>query len=261
MRAIVTVVFLFAAFSGPAAGAEAAKINLRVLAQESMPPKWLMRDGRREGLCPDIIAAIEKVEPQLHFTGYNDYRSTLMIEKALEAGTVDATCGLLDTPRRRQIAQVAGPSLYVVRQRLVARRDDTAVVRNFDDLLKLQSLIVVTRGSSIVEQLRALGLKVDDSNGDNRVNLKKVAAGHGRFFYMNELTLTWLLQSEQLQGQFRLLPGALKEEPIYFWLSKKVDPATTSLAGRALDKLQASGELARIYKRWATREPYAPGSR
>ena len=228
-----------------------APVTLAVLAQESIPPKWVIRNGRMDGLCPDILAAIEKIEPRLHFAGYDDYRSLPVIEQALESGAVGAACALLDTAQRRKIARIVGQPLYSVRHRLAAAVGEKATPRSFDDLLKLKPLITTPRGASYSQQLRVLGLEVDDSTGDNLVNLKKVAAGHGRFFYMNELTMLWLLRAPPLKDQIRLLPGVLKEEPIYFWMSKQADPATVRLVDRAIERLHANGELARIYQRWA----------
>lgn len=263
MRTLLIPLFLLAAtlpaLARPGVDDNGAGVlKLRVLAQQSMPPKWLMRDGRRIGICPDILAAIEKIEPRIDFVGFDAQRSTPAIEQVLEAGLVDAACGLLDNDKRRQLAQVVGPALYTVRHRLAVARGDDVTVRNFDELVSLRPLMVITRGSEYAAQLRAMGLEVDDSNGDNIVNLKKVAAGHGRFFYGNELSLRWLLRDAAVQGQLRMVPGVLKEEPIYFWIGKKVDPATALMVDRALDKLQANGELARIYKRWATRAPQLP---
>ncbi|MEC5161145.1 MULTISPECIES: substrate-binding periplasmic protein [unclassified Janthinobacterium] len=233
------------------AAAEQGPIQLRVLAQESIPPKWVIRGGRMDGLCPDILAAIEKIEPRVRFSGYADYRSLPVIEQSLSSGAVGAACALLDTPRRQQIARIVGQPLYSVRHRLAAASAETAMPRNFDELIKLKPLIATPRGASYSEQLRVMGLAVDDSTGDNMVNLKKVAAGHGRFFYMNELTMGWLLQSDEVRGKVRMLPGVLKEEPIYFWISKKADPAAAAIVERAIDRLHANGEMARIYKRWA----------
>lgn len=245
---LACVVLASAAQAAPGAP---APLTLRVLAQESIPPKWVMRDGHMDGLCPDILAAIEKVEPRIRFSGADDYRSVPIIEQALESGAIGAACALLDTDRRQSIARIVGPPLYSVRHRLAAASGDKVTVRNMDELVKLKPLITTSRGASYSEQLRGLGLEVDDSTGDNLVNLKKVAAGHGRFFYMNELTMLWLLRSDQVKGKIRLLPDVLKEEPIYFWMSKKADPAAIDMVQHALLRLQANGELARIYARWS----------
>ncbi|MBA5638669.1 transporter substrate-binding domain-containing protein [Duganella sp. LX20W] len=226
--------------------------NLPVLAQESLPPKWINRGDHSEGVCPDILQAIEKAEPRLHFTGQHEFRSIPVIEQGLESGNVACACALLDTQRRRDIATIVGKPLYMVRHRVAAAANDRVKVDSLEELVKLKPLVNTSRGAGYSDQLRALGLKVDDSTSDNVINLKKIIAGHGRFFYMNELSLNWIVRENGLGDQVRLVPGVLKEEPIYFWVSKKVPPATVHLLDQTLLKLRATGELNRIYERWSS---------
>ncbi len=232
--------------------ARAQTIVVRTLGQESIPPKWVAKDsGGLEGICPDILAAMEKAEPRLKFTGHDDFRSVPVIEQGLESGAVQAACALLDSERRRKIA-VQAARLYTVKHRLAATTADTAVVESIDDLVKLKPLITTSRGAAYSEQLRQLGLEVDDSTGDNVTNLRKILGGHGRFVYINELTLVWLIREQRLQDKIRMVPAVLKEEPIYFWISRKASPVAAHLMQQALQKLQKSGELNRIYERWST---------
>ncbi len=231
--------------------AAAAPITLRVLAQESIPPKWLREGNVMAGVCPDIMAAIERLEPRLRFARDIGARSIPMLEQGLANGSIDGACALLDTERRREIALIVGPPLYAVRHRLAARRDDGAVIASMADLVRLKPLINTQRSAAYADQLRSHGLQVDDSSGDNVVNLRKVIAGHGRFFYINELTLTWLMEQAQFKGKVRMLDWVVKEEPIYFYVSKKSPAGAAPLLGRALRALKENGELARIYARWA----------
>jgi polar amino acid transport system substrate-binding protein len=243
--------WMLCALLGAASHAGAQAIVVPMMSQESIAPKWIMRGTVVNGVCPDIIAALEKAEPRLHFTGLADARSIPVIEKSLETGSIGAACALLDTPRRRQVAQIVGKPLYLVRHRLAAAARDKVEIKGYDDLVKLNPIINTSRGAGYSDQLRALGLTVDDSTGDNGVNLKKILAGHGRFVYMNELTLGWYIQAEGVQKKVRVLPVVLKDEPIYFWMSRKADPAAVAMVEHALGTLAASGELARIYKHWA----------
>lgn len=236
----------------PALCARAEPVVLPVMGQESLPPKWINRNGKVEGLCPDILAAIEKVEPQLRFAVQSEFRSVPQIEQGLESGNVACACALLDTERRRQLATIAGKPLYMVRHRLAAAADDPVTIGSFSELARLKPLITTSRGAGYSDQLRAMGLKVDDSTGDNLVNLKKIVAGHGRFFYMNELSMMWIVRESGLADKLRIVPGVLKEEPIYFWISKKTPAEPARLIDQALLKLRANGELARIYARWST---------
>ncbi len=241
-------VIALAVLSAPAA---AAPMTLRVQAQESIAPKWIVARPRMLGVCPDILAAIERIEPRVRFAHEHETRSIPLLEQGLENGRIDAACALLDTDRRRSIAQVVGPPLYVVRHRLAARRDDRVGIASFDDLVRLKPLIKTQRSAAYAGQVRARGLQVDDSSGDNAVNLRKVIAGHGRFSYINELTLSWLMEQQQFKGTVRMLGWVVKEEPIYFHVSRKAPPHAARLVGDALARLRADGELARIYASWA----------
>jgi polar amino acid transport system substrate-binding protein len=224
VRRLLPLVLAMAACAG------AWGMEVRVAAQEALAPKWILLPDRVTGICPDIMAAVEKLEPRLRFTGYRRSRSLPGIEAGLESGSLDAACALIASPRRRAIALQAGKPVYVTRHLLVARTGDQAVIRDVHDLARTGALVTSHRGSVFTEQLKAAGVRVDDATDDNGVNLHKMLAGHGRFAYINELTLRHYLRREQLDAKVRVLPVVL---------------------GAALDKLKANGELERIYARWA----------
>lgn len=230
--------------------ATASDIVLRVTGQESLPPKWIQQDGPSTGVCPDVLAAIARIEPRIRFTGLDDIRSVPVIEQNLRTGATDIACALLSTPTRHEIATPIQQPLYITRQRLAAAADDTADIRSLDDLARLNPLVNTSRGAGYVEMLRERGIAVDDSTGSNLTNLKKMLAGHGRYFYMNELTLRWLIRENGLQEKVKLMPAVFKEEPVYLWVSKKAPRQAAPLLAAAIKRLSDSGELARIYARW-----------
>lgn len=236
---------------GLAACAGASAIEVRVAAQEAIAPKWIQLPGRTTGICPDIMAAIERVEPRLHFSGVRRSRSLPGIEAGLASGNLDAACALIVSPRRQAIGVTAGKSLYITRHLLAARAGDTAVVRDMHDLVRLGALVTSQRGSVFTEALKAAGVRVDDATDDNGVNLHKMLAGHGRFAYVNELALKRYLRTERLGARVRVLPVVLGAEPSYFWVSRKADPAVAPMLGAAIDRLKADGELERIFAHWA----------
>jgi polar amino acid transport system substrate-binding protein len=253
-RAIACVLVLAsgtAAAAGSGSAAVSPPITVTMLAQESIPPKWVTDDGAVQGLCPDLMAAIERIEPRLRFAGYERPRSLLVIEDALETGRAGAACGLLDSPRRRSVAVRLRVPLYEVRHRLAAVAGDRQEVNNFDDLVRLKPLINTARGSAYILQLKARGIAVDDSTGDNVVNLRKIIAGHGRYTYMNELSLLRLIRTEHLEDKIKMLPAVFNAEPVYLWVSHKADPSLAPMLEEALARLKANGELTRIYDRWA----------
>lgn len=231
--------------------ATAGELVLRVTGQESLPPKWIQQDGPSAGVCPDILAAISRIEPRIRFVGLDDIRSVLVIEQNLRTGTADIACALLATPVRRHIATAIRQPLYITRQRLAAAADDPADIKSLEELASLKPLVNTSRGAAYVDLLRERGIAVDDSTGSNLTNLKKVLAGHGRYFYMNELTLRWLIRENAMPEKVKLMPAIFKEEPVYLWVSKKAPPQALPLLAAAIRKLSESGELARIYAHWA----------
>lgn len=243
--------------SADAAGRGAdARIVVRVAAQEAIAPKWIPGPPAPTGICPDLFAAIERVEPRLRFTGLDAARSLTAMEVGLESGTLDAACALMASPRRHAVARVVGKPVYLVRHRLVARSEDPAAtnahaITSIADLVRLDALVTSQRSSVLTERLKAAGVRVDDATDDNGLNLRKMLAGHGRFAYLNELTLRHYLRSEHLEKRVRVLPVVLAEEDAWFWVSRKTDPGVGKLVGAAIDQLKASGELERIYTRWA----------
>ncbi|MDB5949524.1 MAG: hypothetical protein JWR65_1379 [Massilia sp.] len=239
------------AAGGVAAATAAPPMTVNMMAQESIPPKWVMDDGAPQGLCPDLMAAIERIEPRVRFAGYERPRSLLVIEDALQTGRAGAACALLDSPRRRSVAVRLKVPLYEARHRLAAVVGDNQAVDNFDDLVRLKPLINTARGSAYILQLKARGIAVDDSTGDNVVNLRKIIAGHGRYTYMNELSLLRLIRTEHLEDKVKMLPAVFNAEPVYFWVSHKADPQLAPMLEVALGRVKANGELARIYNRWA----------
>lgn len=247
---VVATLLAFTLASTPAAAGHV--IDVRVASQRAQPPKWIHDGGKARGICPDIMAAVERIEPRIHFAGDGNSRSLPGIEAGLEGGSLDAACALVPSPRRKAIALAAGKSVYMTRHQLAVRAGDPVTVDSVADLLKLDALVTSQRGSVLTDQLKARGVHIDDATDDNEVNLRKLLAGHGRFTYMNDLTLHYLVRSAHLGQQVRILPLALAEEPAYFWVSRKADPALAPLLGAAIDKLKASGELDRIHLRWSS---------
>lgn len=236
-------------------GARAQPVPVHVMAQEGVAPKWIANARRADGICPDIMAAIERAEPRLRFTGHVQGRSLAAIEAGLGTGEVEAACALVDSPRRRRVAEMVGPPLYMFRHRLAGRIEDKVTVRSLADLVRIRALVATASGSAFVRQMKAAGVPVDGSSGDNLLNLRKVLAGHGRFAYMNELVLQRFIRTHGWQDRVRVLPLVV-EEPARFWVSRKAPPEVGRLIGNALARIKTSGELGRIYAAW-THAPVA----
>jgi polar amino acid transport system substrate-binding protein len=130
--------------AGPAS---AAQITVHMLAQEGIPPRWILENGKVRCLCPDLVAAIERIEPRIRFTGHQRGRSLVVIENALASGRIWAACGMLDPARRRSIALRSEVPVFETRHRMAAVATDIQVVNTLDELVRFKPLINTARGS------------------------------------------------------------------------------------------------------------------
>lgn len=250
LRHSMVLAAVLAAGGRLASAAAADLITVPMMAQESVAPKWILGQGKPQGLCADLLAAIEAIEPRLRFVGYDRPRSLGVIEDALARGTVWAACALVDSPARRRIAVPASVPLYEARYRLAAAVGDSEAVRSLEELAQRKQLVNTPRGSGYIADLRARGIDVDDSTGDSVTNLRKTMHGHGRYTYMNEASMLYYMRAEQFEGKLVVLPAVFSSGWLYFWTSKRADPTLAPAIEAALIKLRANGELARIYARW-----------
>ncbi|WP_374349350.1 substrate-binding periplasmic protein [Chitinimonas sp.] len=231
--------------------AVAAELSLRVEGQESVPPKFIFSAQGSSGICPDVLRAMERIDPGLRFVGGDKPFSLKLIEQGLEAGSVDVACALLDSDRRRAIARRLDTPVYRVKERLAARAGDIGEVASLSALAAAHDLVATYKGASYVALLRSHGVEVDDSSSDGLTSLRKVIAGRARYFYMNDLTLAQLVRDNGLQHEVRILKTVLHEEPIYFWVSQRLANDVAQRLNDDLQRLERSGELARIYAKYS----------
>lgn len=239
------VVFLLAD-----ASALAAPLVLRTAAQESSAPKFIEGRGSAQGLCPDILHALEKIDPDLRIDIDPTPTPIKRIESSLKAGQLEIVCALLDTPLRNEIAYRISTSIYAVREVLVARRDDTVRIRNFKELADTGDWVATQSGASYAAILRSYGVKVDESYGGSSGALRNLTNKRVRFFYINELTGAYYIKNEGLDNQLRLLPDAMQETPSYLWVSRRLDASVAQRVEKAVAKLKSEGILGKIYSNY-----------
>lgn len=234
-----------------ASTASAQSVALRTLPQEGSAPKFMDGAATTSGHCPDILAAIERVDKSLQFTIDAQAAPVKRIENELKSGRIDVICALLDTPLRNEIAHRIEPPIFHVQERLVGRREDAAPVRSAQDLAQSGAIVVTQSGASYAIDLRNAGVKVVETPGGAAMALRQVEANRARFFYTNALTGAYYIRSESLGDKLRLHPGVLQSTPSYLWAGRHLDAATVQKLEKALQHLKRSGELERIYQRYA----------
>ncbi len=249
MKLLATLLLVLLYAGGPGAMAQATT-SLRTAAQEGSAPKFLDANGPASGHCPDIFAAIERVDKSLRFAVDPMPTPLKRIEMGLKDGQLDVICALLDTPLRNEIAIRISTPLFTLQERLVGRRDDNATVQSIKDLAQTDDLVVTQSGASYAAELRRHGVRVLETPGGSAVALRNVASKRARFYYTNELTGAHYIKAEGLSDQLRLHPGVLQSSQSYMWASRNLDAATVRRLEQAVAHLKRSGELDRIYQRY-----------
>lgn len=229
-----------------------AGLTVPIIAQESVAPKWIPGDGKPQGICADLLAAIERLDPAIRFVGHQQVRSLAVIESSLARGDVWAACALVDSPSRRRIAVRISVPLYDAVYRLAAAAGDDGPVTSLAELARAKTLVNTPRGSGYITELKALGMEIDDSTGDSVTNLRKTIHGHGRYTYLNEASMLYYMRTAGLDQRLTLLPTRFGTGSLYFWVSHRASPALAPAIEAALATLKASGELGRICGRWTS---------
>jgi polar amino acid transport system substrate-binding protein len=242
---LLSCCFSFAANSEP--------IAIRTASQDGFPAKYSLGNKARLGICVEIIQALEKTDPDLRFTGLEGKAVTARIEAMIVGREIDAFCGMAKLPEREAKYTFLEPALYSSSQYLFVKADDTISVNSFEDVKKLgkDGTILVIRGTTQEKYLESMGgLVIDNSSTDTIQNLKKLEAGRGRFYYGSDLNTFEDINSLGLKGKIKALPAKYQPAGIYFIVNKQTDPKIVSRIDAGLKKLHASGEMAKLFKKY-----------
>ncbi|MBE9608121.1 substrate-binding periplasmic protein [Chitinilyticum piscinae] len=212
-----------------------------------------------KGACPELFAALTRVQPELRFTGQTQNMSLALIEKGLEQHSIDVACSFGRTREREMIADYLLP-LWQSRHKLLVRQDDTVQISSLAELAVLSraSPVIVRRSSVYAERLRLAGVSIDDSSSDSPALLQKLLAGRSRFLYSDEHQLAALIESAGQTGKVRILPATLHSEPLYLIVSKGTSEAARTQLRQAMQALRDSGDYQRILQRYHLEAPTQP---
>lgn len=234
--------------------ASAAPLSLKTAAQEDSSPKFVQQAGGKiEGICIDVLRALEAVDPELHISGQQQALPLARLERLLESGRLDLACGLIGNQRRARQLHLLEPALYVADYGMATRRGDPAQPASWEALAALggDNVVLAISGSGINERIRSLpGIRVDASGLNARNNLAKLAYGRGRFFYYRLNGLREEIRSAGLGEQLQILPTVFDRYRFHLALGRHLPPSTVERIQTALLKLQAKGSLLRISTHW-----------
>ncbi len=249
---------LFSAFSLlllPIYALAGQPLRVRTLSQDGYLAKFDYSNAKRPGIVIEMIHALEAIDPGLRIVGLEVAGSTARIEEELASGNIDVSFGLAKTPEREARGFVfSSPPLYVTHQKLVVRKDDPIKISNLDDVRKLGAsgkILTFTASAQANWLKRQGGLIVDDGSKSTKDNLEKLLSGRGRFFYGSDIGLATDIRELKIQQAVRVLPPDFDYMPVYAMWSKQAPKTMTDRVQKDLVKLQESGKLEQIYRKYA----------
>jgi ABC-type amino acid transport substrate-binding protein len=234
----------------------AAGEELRTAAQLDSAPKYFAElpggAGTIKGICVDLYRALEAAEPGLHIVGDQSWLPAVRIESGLATGQLDIACALIRSPERERKYLFLDPPLFEFQFHLVVRADDDVQIHDWDDVRDLDDdLILASHGWGYAERLKTVdGLHIDDSGPTPEVNLHKLVAGHGRFFFFRSPGLQAAIASAGVSNAVRVLPALMDRGDACLVLSRHLSAATVARVQRALLQVHDNGELAKVLLRY-----------
>lgn len=228
--------------------------TLRTAAQDSPPKFILSADGTLSGISIDVMRAIQKLEPSISFMFEDRFMPLRRIERQLEQGEIDVFFGFIKNKDRLDRFVFIEPPLYKSTHVLVARRGDPINIKRLEEIKALgdKGVVMISAGNAQIDQLRSLGILVDDRGTSLDQNLQKLLRGRGRFIFHSEIGISEMSETHppELTEAIRVLPTRFNEQGRYIAFSRTVPEATVKKVKVALDQLSASGELRRIVKKY-----------
>jgi polar amino acid transport system substrate-binding protein len=237
--------------------AAAQPIELRTAGRDS-EPMFMVRGGQASGVCPDIYAALQRVDKDLKIRGAERLLSLPLAERGLADGSLDINCSFGKSPQRdtylRYVDELIRTSMVIA----VRADDPIADIKNMQELVELSKQgnpIIVRRGTAFVERLQKLGAVIDYQSTDNKVNIAKLINRRGRFYYNIDYLMAAQIKEEPGLGKMRILPTAFEPQVNYIAVSKKLPLSVDKRIHAAMAELRKTGELQQILAHYGLNGP------
>lgn len=228
--------------------AQAQELTLRTVQQSGSVVKYDTDGGPlRPGLCMEMLRAVEKQDPGLHFSGLEQQVPLKRVERLLADGLVDAFFCLLKSPEREKLWRYVPVPLYTIRHVVVQRTDDA---RSFDTLADLAAAsqrkpVLVMRGTALARRLLAADVNIAEV-GSEREALQMLGLGRADAIYGQDINLQRHIAEARLGDKFKLGRTVFQEEPQFLAVRSDLPPAYEERLTQALRRLEKDGTLRQL---------------
>lgn len=169
------------------------------------------------------------------------------VKRMLDRREVEMAFQFAGTPERMAQYQLAGPIRTGSTVFMTSHKTAIQDWQRLDDLAPY--VIGQVRGYAYESQFDQADLARDTSAQNPRQLVSMLLAGRIDIIVGDRTQLLYFVREQRAQDNVRILPHALVQMPRYVAFAKG-DQARARLFGAALQRLQDSGKLQAIYKRW-----------
>ena len=227
-------------------------IEIKTAAQDSKPKFFYKPNGQEiTGICIDIMREIEKVEPDIKFSGDQTFLPLKRIEEEVKNGKLDCFVGFIKNEEREKNYTYIDIPIYYVRDVLISRKNDNIKINKMEDIKKIDdNLILMVLGVGQTTKLKTLGYNIDDGGKSLEANLEKLLQGRGRFMYQSEIEVMQTIEEMGVKENVKVQLFSAEKSGRYIAFSKKTPKEKIEKVKKALEKLRDNGKLDEIFRKY-----------
>lgn len=227
-------------------------LEIKTAAQESKPKFFYKPNGKEiTGICIDIMREIERIEPDIKFSGDQTFLPLKRIEEEVKNGNLDCFVGFIKNQEREKNYIYIDIPIYYVRDVLISRKNDNLKINKMEDIKKIDdNLILMVLGVGQTSKLKILGYNIDDGGKSLEANLEKLLQGRGRFMYQSEIEVMQTIEEMGVKGDVKIQLFSTEKSGRYIAFSKKTPKEKIEKVKKALEKLRDNGKLDEIFKKY-----------
>jgi len=222
--------------------------------ETSIPFSYLDDKQQPIGYSMDICAAVvEEVKKELGMAQlavkYNPVTPQTRIP-LMANGTIDLECGSTTNTLTRQKQVGFAPVTFITGTKLLVKK--SSKIKSYKDLRN--KTVVVTQGTTNERIIKSLSDK-DNLNikflnaKDHGESFLTVESGRAVAFSMDDILLYGLIAKAKTPKDYEVVGDYLSYDP-YGMMYRKGDEDFGVVIRRAIGRLMASGDIAKIYNKW-----------
>ncbi|KAI1693848.1 ribulose-phosphate 3 epimerase family domain-containing protein [Ditylenchus destructor] len=153
-----------------AASTSTGPLTLRSAGQAGVPVKYAFDDPQRPGLCAEIAAAVQRIDPELRIEGLNQAFPLRRLELMLSNGDLDVFFCLLNSEQRRAQMRFLPVPLYRVNHVVAMRAGDARMPKGWDELRKLarKEPLLLAQGTKLASTLQRADVAFTETARNDR---------------------------------------------------------------------------------------------